>query len=223
MDKRAFYQQPSTALGYDRIRFGSASGYFVHQIEVDTLKSMLPREGQIMELACGTARLLKNLRVEGWSVKGIDQSPRMLETSGLGPDVVTVGDVFELPVPDASLDAAYSLRFTNHYKDLTLFFHECHRVLKPGGHLVFDSMRWSPLIWNKVAPGGRNFFLSDRGVRLLMDDAGFRIEETRPLFPLSPYILAQLPLWFTRAACALGRSVPGRLFPIVIWHARRTR
>ena len=224
MDKREYYKDPVVAGGYEAARFESPAGRLAHQAEVDALKRLFLPQERLLELACGTGRLLRSLRQEGWSVAGVDQSLPML-TAGFPSGLVDVrvGDVFDLPFPDGSFDGAYNFRFTNHYPDLRPLFSECRRVLRAGGHLVFDSMRWSPLLWDFKAWGGRNHPVCDRQVRAWLAESGFVVEEVRPLFPLSPYLLGSLPCSAARLILASGSLIPQRMQAVALWHARKTR
>lgn len=222
MDKRRYYEEPRVAEGYEASRFGTPSGRRTHEVEMAALKSLFTRGEKIVELACGTGRLLRALRAHGHEVSGIDRSPAMLSAGSAGPLLdVQVGDVFRLPFPDSSFDAAYCMRFTNHHPDLRGFFSECRRILRGGGRLVFDSMRWSPLLWDSDLWGGRNHPVSDRRVRGWLGETGFTVEEVRPLFPIGPYLLGRLPLPLTDAILAARGIIPAGVQAVAVWHVRR--
>jgi sterol 24-C-methyltransferase len=53
---------------------------------------------------------------------------------------VVHGDFMTLPLPDASVDAAYQIEATSHAPDLARVYGEIHRVLKPGG--AFAGYEW---------------------------------------------------------------------------------
>ncbi len=80
-------------------------------------------------------------------------------------------DVEDLPVADGSADLALSVNIIDrlpHGPDRA--FAECHRILRPGGHLIFtDPLNWTQgVFWEKYGN-------SDAILRLL-EDLGFRIE-----------------------------------------------
>lgn len=223
MDKREYYKSAAVARDYEALRIATPSGRLTQEAEVSFLKSAFRRDQRLLELACGTGRLLRALRQEGWQVAGVDGSAAMLEAGPEGKLAdVFVGDVFDLPFPEASFDGAYCLRFTNHYGDLRPFFSQCRRVLRPGACLVFDSMRWSPLLWESRRWGGANHPVSDVQVRAWLAEAGFAVESVAPLFPIGPYLLSALPLTAARMMFALTSRLPASLQAIAVWRARRT-
>ena len=222
MDKRRYYKDPSVAGAYEDTRFATAAGRMTHERELDAARAAFAPGEKLLELACGTGRLLRALRAEGRAVIGVDQSAAMLEAGAPGGLAdVHVGDVFALPFPDGAFDGAYCFRFTNHYADLSGFLRECSRVLRPGGRLVFDTMSWSPLLWDSERWGGRNHPVSSGRVRAWLTQAGFAVEEERPLFPIGPYLLGRLPLPLARAALACGALLPAGFSAVTAWRARR--
>ncbi|MDD5627721.1 MAG: hypothetical protein PHU21_01560, partial [Elusimicrobia bacterium] len=70
MDKRAYYRDPQVALRYEAARFGSPAGRLTQESELAALRGAFRPRDKIVELACGTGRLLRALRAEGWDVWG---------------------------------------------------------------------------------------------------------------------------------------------------------
>jgi SAM-dependent methyltransferase len=95
------------------------------------------RPGSVLEVGCGPGELSKRIAVElGAAVFAIDISPRMVELArGRGVDA-QLGDVQELPFPDASFDCAVAAWMLYHVPDVDRALRELARVLRPGGHLV---------------------------------------------------------------------------------------
>jgi SAM-dependent methyltransferase len=220
VDKRLYYRDPAVAARYDNVRFRSEAGRLTHRVELEAVRSAFGPRQTVVELACGTGRLLRALRAEDWNVWGLDQSRKMLEAGG-APGRLVVGDVFRLPLQDGSVDGLYCFRFTNHFADLDGFFRECGRVLKKGGRLVFDSMRWSPLLWDSERLGGRNHCAPDRRIAAWLGRSGLAVESVRPLFPVGPYLLGALPAPVARILLASARVVPAPLQAVALWHARK--
>jgi len=83
----------------------------------------------------------------GATVTGIELTPvrvagaaELSRRVGLGGQVrVLEGDVMELPLPDASFDAVVSQEALLHVPDIARAFAEAHRVLRPGGRIVFTN------------------------------------------------------------------------------------
>jgi SAM-dependent methyltransferase len=117
----------------------------------------------VVELGCGTAYFSAWLSRRGARVVGVDPTPAQLETARqmqakFGPAFPLV-EAFgeEVPLPDASFDLAVSEYGVSLFADPNRWIPEAHRLLRPGGRLVF--MRPSPLLY---ACGGDDGRLTDR-------------------------------------------------------------
>jgi SAM-dependent methyltransferase len=63
-------------------------------------------------------------------------------------------DAYRIPFRDHSIDVVYGYEFVHHLADLDTFFHEVHRVLRPGGLCLFFDSGYSS-IWQ----GAKRTFL----------------------------------------------------------------
>ena len=221
VEKEGYYRRGDVAGSYDLLRFRSAAGKLTHLRELGVLKASFRPAERLLELGCGTARLLKALNGDGFEVIGLDQSEAMLRAGGLEPGPrALVGDVRNIPLPDGSVDGAYTFRMTNHLPDLRPFLGECFRVLRPGGRLVFDTMRWSILRADWARWGGKNHPVSDRTARAWLERTGFLVESVEPLFPVGPYLIAGMPERLARWLLKPG-MVLGSAHAIAVWTARK--
>jgi SAM-dependent methyltransferase len=95
------------------------------------------RPMSVLEVGCGPGELAERIRVDlGASVVAIDISPRMVELAlGRGVDA-QLGDVQDMPFPDASFDCAVAAWMLYHVPDVDRALGELARVLRPGGRLV---------------------------------------------------------------------------------------
>jgi SAM-dependent methyltransferase len=93
--------------------------------------------GRVLEVGPGPGELSERMANElGVEVVAVDISPRMVElTRERGIDA-RVGDVQELPFPDASFDLVVAAWVLFHPPDLDRAMREIARVLRPGGRLV---------------------------------------------------------------------------------------
>lgn len=98
--------------------------------------------GRVIEIGPGTGNNFRHLpaRIE-WL--GIEPNPYMHDAlrekayaAGIEPHLHT-GEASELPVADASIDYVISTLVLCSVADLPQALGEIHRVLKPGGHLIF--------------------------------------------------------------------------------------
>lgn len=120
----------------------------VHQA-VLTLMESRSRPGDLLDVGCGTGRLLRaaKLRWPDAHLVGIDASPRMVEIARrLTPDArLQVGTAEALPLPDASVDVALSTISFHHWQDQLAGLREVMRVLRPGGYCFLADV--SPVTW----------------------------------------------------------------------------
>lgn len=157
--------------------------------------------GRVLDAACGTGAVAQQLVERGHEVVGIDASEAMLSRarSAVPGARFELGDLTALPLPDGSVDHVVCSLALTHLRDLTPFFAEAARVMRPGGHLLvldtrghfLGSSRY-PLV--KEAPDGRVGHI-----------AGHH-------HGLGDYLRAALPLGFEVRACEethLGDSIVG--------------
>ena len=117
----------------------------------DAIVACRPR--RVLEVGGGDGWLSARMRDElGCEVTFLDQSERMVElAAGRGLDA-RVGDVQELPFPEASFDTAVAAWMLYHVPDVDRALAELARVLEPGGHLVANtnSIRHCEELWDLV-------------------------------------------------------------------------
>jgi SAM-dependent methyltransferase len=123
---------------------------------------------------------------------------------------VLLGDVLDLPVPDASFDAAVMVRVLHHFADPEPVLRELGRVVRPGGILVLEYANkrnlkaiarrilgrqdWSPFEPGSVAYRPFHHDHAPATVRRALRAAGFRVERVRAasLFR-APFVTRHLP------------------------------
>lgn len=133
-DNKAYYDAFSER--YDR---GRDRGY--HKLIDDQAAELVRRVGEgmdVLEVGCGTGLLLSRVAGFARSAKGIDLSPGMLERAKARGLDVQEGSATALPFADASFDVAYSFKVLSHVPELERALSEMIRVVRPGGHIVFD-------------------------------------------------------------------------------------
>ena len=96
----------------------------------------------VADIGCGPGTAARHAARLGASVTGVDPAPVMLRLARLltRPSAQAVryvqGSAEALPLPDASVSAAWSIACVHHWADLDAGLDEARRVLKPGGRLV---------------------------------------------------------------------------------------
>jgi len=121
---------------YDR---GRDLGY--HQLIDDQAAELVRRVGaerDVLEVGCGTGLVLERIAAFARSARGIDLSAGMLERARARGLEVERADCAALPFEDASFDVACAFKVLAHVPDFDAAVAEMARVVRPGGHLVFD-------------------------------------------------------------------------------------
>jgi len=124
------------------------SGYIQMQAWMQTLERCglnLRTLGAIMEVGCGSARLIRHLRcMEGVRLVGADVKPEMIEWCSKNvPGIEFYSNGLEPPLPfanDATFDLIFMSSVFTHIPKETqlLWIKEMYRVLRPGGYLLCD-------------------------------------------------------------------------------------
>jgi SAM-dependent methyltransferase len=148
LDERALADHP----GVDVARRPSQAGYgpwaatydnpdnglfALDEPAVNAVLDTLP-VGDALDAACGTGRFSVVLEERGHRVVGVDSSPEMLEVARakLPTADFRLGELDDLPLPDASVDVVVCALALSHVPDLVPVMAEFARVLRPGGHVV---------------------------------------------------------------------------------------
>jgi SAM-dependent methyltransferase len=170
------------------------------------------RPGQkVLELGCGTGVFLEKVAAGGADITGIDLSEDLLaqaraRLAGVANVTLDRGNAEELPYPDDHFDAAYGSSILHHL-DLEAALRAVHRVLKPGGRLVFaepNIMNPQVLVMFHFGPTKERFGVSPdemafsrfraRSVLLAQGFVDVVVEPFDFLHPATP------PAWLDRVA-----------------------
>lgn len=151
----------------------------VHNAVLDLVESQAHPES-ILDVGCGTGRLLRKAR-ERWPdarLIGVDPAEGMVERAHF----LTAGATFYvsmaelLPLPDASIDLAFSTMSYHHWVDQVQGIREITRVLRPEGCLFLADI-WPPIGLSKVI---RHLQPNDPArVREVFAQAGLNIQAQR--------------------------------------------
>jgi SAM-dependent methyltransferase len=223
-EKREFYRRSDVSAAYDEQRFGGLSGARVNEREISTVLDLLPAEGNILDLACGTGRLTRALKAAGRSVVGLDASPAMAELAAATGAPTVIGDGFQTPFQTGGFQTVASIRFAFHCPNLEPLLAEMQRLARPGGSLVFDTYSWSPrAAWaiGSAKWGSRVYVHSRAEVAAQATRLGLHIDRVEPCFLFSPYLYRLAPLPLERAFEALERRVPASWLCRVFWKLTR--
>ncbi len=131
--------------------------------------------GAILDIGCGTGRLLRRMHACWPSAKliGIDQSDGMVaKARQLTPDATIYQSPAEhMPLEPASIDLVTTMSF-HHWTHQEQGVQEAFRVLRPGGYFVLADTNI-----------GHGTPLSKAQVRRLLRSSGFSISSQKSLVP----------------------------------------
>jgi len=139
----------------------------------------------VLDVGCGTGRLLRKAR-KYWpqaQLVGVDPADGMIENARrLTPDAkFYVSQAESLPLPDESVNLAFSTASFHHWQDQEKGLREIKRVLQIGG-LFFLADFWLPLGLSKII---RHFQSNNpSAIREAFRRAGFRAQDQRRLWTL---------------------------------------
>jgi SAM-dependent methyltransferase len=230
-NKIEYYSDSGVVERYESWRFGSAGGRHAGQREIDAIilrMAGLPLHSCILDLPIGTGRLSSALLDAGFHhVIGSDASESMLEvarraTGGRVP--CTRGDAFSTGFAAETFDVVVSLRFFFHYRNTKALLAESRRILKPGGLLIFDTLRWSPRssvdrLQRKL--GGSVYPRSDPTTTEELEAEGFVVAHRDRLLLLPSLAYRFLPGFILGGVDSIEASTPSGLRSKSIWTARK--
>ncbi len=159
----------------------------------------------LLDCGCGPGTITIGLAdwVSPGKVTGVDLDPKRVqqateaaESAGVANVAFQVGDIYKLPFPDDSFDAAFVSYVLMHLKDRQSAVREVMRVLKPGGIFAAREMNHTAVIELNAAPEWLEAvpllddYLKSRGIDIyagatlgaLVRDVGFTdVEESASL------------------------------------------
>jgi SAM-dependent methyltransferase len=124
----------------------------------EILDSLAP--GIALDAACGTGRFAGYLAAHGHEVIGVDSSPDMLVVARQRVPAAEfrLGDLYDLPLPDSSVDLVMCGLALAHVPNLQPVMQEFARVLRVGGDLVISDAHHELVFRGSVVrspgPGG---------------------------------------------------------------------
>jgi demethylmenaquinone methyltransferase/2-methoxy-6-polyprenyl-1,4-benzoquinol methylase len=105
--------------------------------------------GRVLDLACGTGDLCRELGRAGFVAVGVDRSAGMLASARTSVPLVR-GDALGLAVRTGALDGIVCGFALRNFTALAPMLAECARVLRPGGRIAFLEVDTPSSVWLRL-------------------------------------------------------------------------
>ncbi|MEA5533055.1 class I SAM-dependent methyltransferase [Crocosphaera sp. XPORK-15E] len=125
----------------------------------------LPHPSQVLDLGCGTGRLLNRLAAQFPDLQGtgVDLSPQMLKEARHNNQhhprlIYTKGNAESLPFANNQFDAVFNTISFLHYPNPEQVFSEVSRILRPQGQFYLADSTMGNIRSIPFSPGGIRFY-----------------------------------------------------------------
>ena len=175
-------------------------------VDLTPLGALLDPEWTVGDLGCGTGQTTATLAPFVDRVISVDESSAMLNAARKRLDTrdnveLRSGQLEDLPIDDASLDAAVLSLVLHFVVDPSMVLAEAARVLKPDGRLLVIDMLPHERDEYRASYGHLWLGFGEPQLSSWLHDAGFK---NLRIVPLSPDPLAKGPGLFTARAVRLS-------------------
>ena len=137
--------------------------------------------GRLLDVGFGSANLMQVARDKGWQAFGAEVSkPAVEHAKKLGFTDVFHGELSEAKYPDNYFDVITASEIIEHCPQPEILLNEVIRILRPGGLFWATtpsakglSYQLTGLDWTTICPPEHLQLFSKKGVRLVLEKAGF--------------------------------------------------
>lgn len=168
---------------YWDIANATSTGKYLTKKEMEFINSFLDCHSTKKDIGCGSGRFSISLHKKGINVTALDGDTLPLNIlKEKAPDIKTLclDAAKGLPFENSCFDCIISIEVVDYIPDLTKFFKECNRVLKPNGFLLFTSLNKNSIkkIFHKIFSKYRIFYrFSFTDVKSSIEKSEFSIEK----------------------------------------------
>jgi ubiquinone/menaquinone biosynthesis C-methylase UbiE len=152
----------------------------VHQDMLEVAASIVPAPRSILDIGCGTGKLLIKAAARWPSAElvGVDPAVGMVEVARNQAKGATIylGQAESLPVADSSIDIVFSSLSFHHWDDQAKALREITRALRPGGCLCITDITLPDWIANVIR---RIKVKGPAGMARLFTEGGFAVRLQR--------------------------------------------
>ncbi len=210
----------------DADRYHTHTGEYANRVDRRAILEFIEgHSGVALDLPCGSGRMTRVLRAKYRTVSA-DYSPTMLEFASNDPDFVGARvDAFHLGFVSDSFDLIHCLRLSFHYANFERMLAEFHRVLKPGGILIFDSLNPWTLRWLLSFPldliRGKDsrsvHFRSKSELAKMLQSQGFEVVRTENRYLIPTRFYQYLPSTLQTLLSGMEKILPRSIRVLTYW------
>jgi len=155
------------------------------------------KNNRMLDIGFGSAILMQIARKKGWQVNGLEISAPAIENAQKLGFEVFKGELAEAGFPDDHFDVVMASEILEHLSEPQKILKEIARILRPGGLLWGTtpscrgmSYRLMKLGWTVVSPPEHIQLFSVKGMRVMLEKAGFSNVDLRT-YNLDPMEIIQ--------------------------------
>lgn len=176
---------------------------------------------RLLDVGCGGGVATEELAKQGFNIVGLDPAPGAIRyaerrakqlgfsnesassSSSAGSLSYVTGSAFSLPFPSSHFNGVVSSDVLEHLEDVSLALREIHRVLKPGGVFVFDTIHRTAYSWvttilvaqkllRYVPPDAHDWslYITPEELRRGLEEAGFEVAPEEEWTGMGPKLYA---------------------------------
>jgi len=174
MSSKAYFEQ--VAGQWDQMR----QGFFPDSVRDVAMATAKVEAGRLAaDVGAGTGFMTAGLLHKGLRVIAIDQSEAMLaemtrKFSAFDTLDCRLGESQNLPIPDGSVDYAFSNMYLHHVESPAMAIQEMVRIVKPGGKVVITDLDEHEFEFLRAEQHDRWMGFKREEVRLWLSQAGLR-------------------------------------------------
>ena len=155
------------------------NSHWWHQHKRAMVKQLISKikPGRVLDVGCGTGKILAELKKQGWQVWGVDAEPAAAKECQKRDIKIKIADAtIRMPFKDNFFNAILALDFLEHVNDDKTVIRGIKRVLKPNGIIIISVPAYPKLYsyWDKMLGHYRRYSKSD--LTQLMIKSGLKIK-----------------------------------------------
>ena len=143
-------------------------------------------KGHLLELGCGSGKVLQRMQQMGWQVEGVDFDPSAVENARSKGLQVHFGTLEAQNYPNDHFDMIFMSHLIEHVHDPLGLLIEDLRILKPGGKLIVVTPNNASLghtffkeAWRGLEVPRHLYLFTLKALQELTEKAGFQVKQVK--------------------------------------------